>query len=51
MAKKSTSKAAKLAFQRYRDEDRKRKNKVRKLTNYCLKNPNDAQAATALDRL
>jgi hypothetical protein len=36
------------AFKKYKQENKRRKNKIRKLTNHCKKYPEDTQSAAAL---
>ena len=50
MAKKS-SKHKKDMYALYRTTNRRRTNKIRKLTKYCKANPNDKQAVEALAAL
>lgn len=52
MAKKQRAgNAWKNGYSRYKGEMRRTKNKIRRLTAYVKKNPNDLQAAKALDKL
>lgn len=44
-------KIGKKKYQRYRDEHRKEKNKIRKLTNYLRKHPNNFIAKERLEEL
>lgn len=48
MAKKKTSAMAKAQYSMYKDSDRARKNKARRLAKHQRKHPNDAQAAKAV---
>ena len=41
---------AKDKCQRYRQEHRREKNKIRKLSTYCRHHPNDKQTARVLER-
>ena len=51
MAKKNTSKAAKAYYSTYRLLNKRLSNKIKKLTFYVGRNPNDKQAAKVLKGL
>lgn len=51
MAQKGSSAGKKLLYKAYRLDNRRLKNKKKKLSSYCKKNPNDLQAKEVLDNL